>query len=122
MRNTLRHFAAASAFAGLAAFTGCQDATTYETQKPVINDPVVEEEVEVEEHRDYDADNDTLEENMEEAGDDISDAVTPDRTISDVETPIGNVEVTEDPATGRKRVDVDTPRADVDVDTDQDNQ
>ncbi|QDV75620.1 hypothetical protein [Botrimarina mediterranea] len=118
MRSTLRHFAAASAFAGLAAFTGCQDATTYESQKPVINDPAVEDEVELEERQDYDADNDTLGESMEEAGEDISDAVTPDRTISDVDTPIGDVEVTEDPATGRKRVDVDTPRADVDVDAD----
>lgn len=116
MRNTLRHFAAASAFAGLAAFTGCQDATTYETQKPVINDPVVEEEVE--ERRDYDGDNDTLGENMEEAGGDISDALTPDRTITDIETPNRSIEVTEDPATGRKRVDVETPRVDVDVDTD----
>lgn len=119
MRTTLRHFAAASAFAGLAAFTGCQDASTYETQKPVINDPVVQEEVEVEERRDFDANNDTLEENMDEAGDDISDALTPDRTVTDIETPNRSVEVTEDPATGRKRVDIDTPSVDVDVDSDR---
>jgi len=115
MRTTLRHFAAASAFAGLAAFTGCQDATTYETQKPVINDPVVEEEVQ--ERRDYN-ENNTLGESVDEAGDDIADALTPDRTITDIETPNRSIEVTEDPATGRKRVDVETPRVDVDVDSD----
>lgn len=115
MRTTFRHFAAASAFAGLAAFTGCQDATTYETQKPVINDPVVEEEVE--ERHDYN-ENNTLGESVDEAGDDIADALTPDRTVTDIETPNRSIEVTEDPATGRKRVDVETPRVDVDVDSD----
>ncbi len=120
MRSTLRQFAVTAAFAGLAAFTGCQESTTYEAEKPVLDNPAVEEEAAV--NQDYDADNETIGESMEEAGEDVADAVTPDRTISDVDTPLGDVEVSEDPATGRKRVDVDTPRANVDVDADSANE
>src|SRR5690606_2135203 len=114
MRYPLRYLAAAFAVTGLAAFTGCQDATTYETQKPVIDNPPAEETVD--EHNDYQS----FKDDAEEAADDVADTVTPDRPVVDVDTPIGNVQVDEDPATGRKRVDVDTPRTDVDVDTTND--
>lgn len=121
MLCTFRHFAAASAFAGLAAFTGCQDATTYETQKPVLDNPPVQERIE-EERIDQQNDYQSFKDKAEEAADDVADGVTPDRPVVDVQTPLGDVRVNEDPATGRKRVDVDTPRANVDVDTAPDNE
>lgn len=69
--------------------TGCQENQTVETQKPMIES---------------------------EAAQDAADAVTPDEPIVDIETPLGDVEVGKDPATGGTNVDVDTKRADVDVD------
>jgi hypothetical protein len=46
-----------------------------------------------------------------EIGKEAADAVTPDKKVIDVETPIGDVEVTRDPATDQTKVDVKTPGA-----------
>ncbi len=93
---TVYRFASPIALAAVAALVGCQESRTYETNKPVIEDRTPGKE--------------TLGEQIEEGINDAADAVTPDRPIVDVDTPLGDVNVSEDPATGRKRVDVDAGR------------
>lgn len=80
---------------------GCQESTTYETQKPVIEEPAEPADESLEETTEE------MAEEADEAASDAADAVTPDRERVDVDSPIGDVNVDEDPATGETKVDVD---------------
>ncbi|MEO0530727.1 MAG: hypothetical protein AAF266_09160 [Planctomycetota bacterium] len=91
-----------------AVAVGCQEPQTQEAQKPVIESDTA---AEVEEAADK------VGEDLSDAASATADAVTPDDNIVDIDTPLGNVTVGSDPATGDTNVDVDTPRAGVDVDT-----
>lgn len=91
---------------GLALTSGCQDAETRQANKPIIEADTT---TEVEEAAD------AVGEDLDEAASDVADTVTPDEPIVDIETPLGDVKVGSDPATGRTNVDVETNRADVSV-------
>ena len=45
---------------------------------------------------------------VEQAANDVADAVTPDKDIVDIDTPLADVNVSEDEPTGRKKVEVNT--------------
>lgn len=89
---------------GCLASVGCQDASNRRAEKPVIDTDPAEQ----------------AESAAEEAGESLSDAVdavTPDESIVDINTPLGDVNVGRDPATGDTNVNVDSGRAKVDVST-----
>jgi hypothetical protein len=105
----LRHLLFVPCAAMLPLIGGCQSETPYETNRPVI-----EEDYDNDVEDDLDALGNDIERNTEELGENIQegtedaiDAVTPDRPIVDIESPLGDVEVGEDPITGDKNVDVD---------------
>lgn len=103
MSRSIQAFFTSLAACGVVALVGCGNSQTYETRKPVTETQEAEKPL-----------LEGVQENAEEAGaavgeavEDAADAVTPDRDIVDIKTPIGDVNVSEDPATGRKSVDVD---------------
>lgn len=95
---------------GLTLATGCAETDRYETNKPVIEA----------EDNDLERTGDDIEASAKEAWEDTKegardavDAVVPDEPIVDVESPLGDVKVGEDPVTGDKNVEVDAgPDAD----------
>lgn len=103
--------------AGLAAL-GCQESTEYETRKPVIEDSYDEQAVEESAAEAREAVDEAANE-ADEAIEEAADSVSPDKPVVDVNTPLGNVDVSRDRATGDAKVDVDTPRADVEVGDDE---
>jgi hypothetical protein len=86
--------------------SGCAETEPYEVEKPVLEDDDIEVDGLEDERLEYE--DDTLGEDIGETIDDAADAVTPDENVVDIDTPIGDVDVEEDPATGRTRVDVDS--------------
>jgi len=103
--NLLSVGAAALMGAGLTLSTGCVENERYDANKPVIET----------EDRDLEATEENIESSAEKAWEDTKegardavDAVVPDEPIVDVESPLGDVKVGEDPVTGDKNVEVDT--------------
>ncbi len=76
---------------------GCTDTTPYQTDKPIVIDP----------ENDVEENSDEWGNDMEHGIDNAADTVTPDDSAVDVNTPLGDVEITKDPATGDTDVDVD---------------
>ena len=117
----------------VAAMVGCQERADYETRKPVV-DPTAEERAEegaadnaaaqpatapADTAPNDPAPDNTAPNNDDEAADAPNGAAAAEwsnRPIVNIDTPLGDVTVGEDPATGRTNVEVDTERADVDVD------
>ncbi|TWT76059.1 hypothetical protein Pla123a_28460 [Posidoniimonas polymericola] len=97
--------------AGLTLSTGCVDDERHEMNKPVIENEYDETEA------DLDATGEAMENDAEEAwndtkeaAEDATDAVVPDEEKVDVDSPLGDVNVSEDPVTGDVNVDVDADK------------
>lgn len=97
--------------AGLTLSTGCVEDTRYETNKPVVEDEYNETEAELEATGEA-IENDAAQawDDAKEAAKDATDAVVPDEPIVDIESPLGDVQVGEDPVTGDTNVEVDADK------------
>ncbi|TWT90137.1 hypothetical protein Mal64_05210 [Pseudobythopirellula maris] len=87
--------------AGVGLVSGCQQGDTYTTEKPVIEDDASD--VEIDGERD-----EALLEDADESVREPVDNLTPDEEKVDIRTPLGDVQVGEDPLTGDTNVNVDS--------------
>ncbi len=102
MRLTFTRAALAAILLVAPLSLGCVDSTPYKTDKPVVDQPETDTDEELESKLNE------LGDEIKERAEDATDAVTPDDPIVDVDTGLGDVNVSKDPITGETNVDVDT--------------